>query len=363
MSNLKIRYAIIGMMTVPWIGFVALYNAGLHQHYIRYLLPMFVGALSGYLIGLMKTRFLEKKAGLEAAIIALKEENKGRKRAEEELRTDKELLAVTLRSLGEGVVSVNPEGEITLFNKTAEKITGVSSSKAIGKPVEEVISLIDHDNREEARNPIRCGLQGQSHCSTDPNTLLISQEGREYYIEDNGLPIYDALHEVVGAVWVFRDVSEKRKAEAELFKARQLDSLGVLAGGIAHDFNNLLVGVMGNISLASHLLKEQDEARLLLDEAQKASTQAGALARQLLTFSRGGEPVKEVRSIVDILKKSAHSVLKDSSVSLKLDAAEDLKHVDIDKGQIAQVIQNLVLNAVEAIEGAGTIQISCQNVD
>lgn len=160
-----------------------------------------------------------------------------------------------------------------------------------------------------------------------------------------------------------RDITDKQQMEAELFKIRKLDSLGVLAGGIAHDFNNILSAILGNIELAGYRVKKDEKAVSLLSDAQKATKRAAKLTQQLLTFSRGGHPVKETTSLAGLISETADFVLHGSQVSCMYTFQDDLWMVDVDSGQISQVIQNIILNAAHAMPEGGRINIHCDNVE
>ncbi len=161
---------------------------------------------------------------------------------------------------------------------------------------------------------------------------------------------------------VVRDISERRKMEEELLKIRKLESVGVLAGGIAHDFNNLLTVIIGNLSVAQMDIDPTDQSLLsLLENAQKASMRAKDLSSQLLTFSKGGAPVKKTTSIKNIVIDSVNFMLKGSNVKCEFSMPDDLCQVEIDEGQISQVIYNLVLNAQQAMPQGGTLRVSCEN--
>ncbi|MDX2434504.1 MAG: PAS domain S-box protein [Desulfobacterales bacterium] len=159
-----------------------------------------------------------------------------------------------------------------------------------------------------------------------------------------------------------RDISDRKQVEEELIKIKKLESIGVLAGGIAHDFNNILAAILGNISLANLLLKP-DEVKVhsLLQEAEKASLRAKGLTQQLLTFSKGGEPVKSLASISDVIMDSTEFILRGSDVKCEYSFPDDLWHAEIDRGQISQVIQNIILNSRQAMPEGGIITIHCEN--
>ncbi len=182
------------------------------------------------------------------------------------------------------------------------------------------------------------------------------------YLEIRAVPIFDDRGKVLMVAEHIRDITERRKMEDELLKAQKLESLGVLAGGIAHDFNNLLTAIMGNISLAKMFADPETKAFERLADAEKACERATALTQQLLTFSRGGAPVKKTASIVQIITDSAGFMLRGSNVRCEFDLQKDLWAVDVDEGQMCQVINNLIINADQAMPDGGIITVSAENV-
>jgi CheY-like chemotaxis protein len=137
--------------------------------------------------------------------------------------------------------------------------------------------------------------------------------------------------------------------------------LGVLAGGIAHDFNNILTAILGNINLFLNTVELEESARRLLSQAERAAIRAADLTKQLLTFSKGAEPVKETASLAEVIRESATFVLRGSKAVCSFSIPDDLWLVHIDRGQIAQVIQNIVLNASQAMPDGGVVEVTCEN--
>ena len=283
-----------------------------------------------------------------------------RKQAEEKLAEEKEQLAVTLRSIGDAVITTDTAGNIVLVNRVAEELTGWRQQEARGRPLGEVFQVIDEFSRKTHENPVDKVMKSGAIVELASHALLIAKDGTERSVADSGAPIRDRQSRIIGVVLVFRDVTQSRKIQEEAFKARKLESIGVLAGGIAHDFNNILTAILGNISLAGNLAAD-DRQKSLLASAEKASVRAKGLTQQLLTFAKGGEPVTETSSIAEVIRESAGFVLHGSNVACSFVIPDDLRLVNIDKGQISQVIQNIVLNAKEAMPGGGSIKIVCGN--
>jgi len=159
-----------------------------------------------------------------------------------------------------------------------------------------------------------------------------------------------------------REMEERRRAEDELLKARKIESLGLFAGGIAHDFNNLLAAIMGNISIVRTMLGGSAREEELLAEAEKACFRARDLTGQLLTFSKGGLPIKRLTRLRTLLRETMEFVLRGSPVQGSFDIHGDLWDVEADRGQISQVVHNLVINAVQAFQGSGAIRLAAANV-
>ena len=154
---------------------------------------------------------------------------------------------------------------------------------------------------------------------------------------------------------------ERELAEEESRKHQKLESIGILAGGIAHDFNNLLTAIRGNIQLAA-MSQTLDEIKLCLGDCEKATVKTMDLTRQLLTFAKGGSPLKETTSIKEIIEHSAGFMLRGSKSKCEIEIAEDIKPVDVDAAQISQAIDNIVINANQAMPSGGIIRIRAENI-
>jgi len=151
---------------------------------------------------------------------------------------------------------------------------------------------------------------------------------------------------------------ELGQRDKELAKMQKLESVGILAGGIAHDFNNYLQGILGNIEIAKIYTDSNDKIYTNLTESEKAVLRAKNLTQQLLTFSKGGEPVKKLISVPDLIKESSSFVTSGSNIRCELDLEDDLCLVDVDKGQFNQVFHNLFINANQAMPKGGVIKVS-----
>ena len=172
------------------------------------------------------------------------------------------------------------------------------------------------------------------------------------------------LIEIDGArcvLTITRDITERRRMEEALLTAQKLESLSLLAGGIAHDFNNLLAGILGNISLARMEAPGSRGAADNLLSAERASLRARDLTHQLLTFARGGAPVKRLADVRSLIREAASFASHGSSCACEFDTPAGLWPAEIDEGQLGQVVQNIVINAVQAMPGGGTIRLEARN--
>jgi PAS domain S-box-containing protein len=236
------------------------------------------------------------------------------RRAAQELAEEKERLAVTLRSIGDAVITTDSDGRIVLMNPIAEKLTGWDESDALGRPLMAVFQIVDERTGEPCVNPVDRVISTGQIVGLANHTLLIAKNGREYYIADSGAPILDLQGKIIGVVLVFRDTTERQHMENELLKMEKLKSLGVLAGGIAHDFNNFLTGIIGNLSLAKMEVHPPHPVSRALHEMEKAALRAKDLTQQLLTFSKGGAPVKQITRVDELVRESAQFALRGSNV-------------------------------------------------
>ncbi len=157
------------------------------------------------------------------------------------------------------------------------------------------------------------------------------------------------------------EIAERKKMQSELLRVQKLESLGVLAGGIAHDFNNLLTAILGNTSIAKRRIEPGNDAYERLLEAEKASLRARELTRQLLTFAKGGAPIKRTASITELIKESARFSLRGSKAKCEFSLPEEVWPVEADEAQMSRVINNLIINADQAMPDGGTIHIKAEN--
>ena len=269
--------------------------------------------------------------------------------------------ALILTSAGDGIFGLDPQGNYTFVNPAAAKMLRYETEELVGKHGHTVChhSKAGGGPYLEEECPIYAAYRdGSIHHVVDE--YFWRKDGTGFPVEYTSTPIMDN-GKLTGAVVTFKDVTERKQIEEERIKAGKLESIGILAGGIAHDFNNILTAVLGNITLARLNSKQGDRAYGLLMEAEKASIKAKSLTQQLLTFARGGAPVRKVMPITMLIKEAAAFAARGSGTQCVFFIPDDLRAVDVDEGQIRQVVTNLVLNAVQAMPEGGTVEVQAEN--
>ncbi len=283
------------------------------------------------------------------------------KRTEAALAAERERLRVTLRSMHEGVITTDTAGVVQFINDAVGEMTGWTLGEAMGRRIGEVCLLRHERTRAPVGLPFFSVLNEGRAVDLPSQTAITHRQGSLRLVEGRCAPMHDLAGGVIGAVFVFRDVTERSRLEAELLRSSKLESVGVLAGGIAHDFNNILTIVMGNLTLAMLDANVQAAAGKWLREAERGALRARDLTQQLLTFAKGGEPVRAAVPLAEVVQEAAQFALHGSKVKCEFDLAPDGWPADVDKGQIGQVIQNLVINSVQAMNEGGFLKISLRN--
>ncbi len=287
------------------------------------------------------------------------------KKMEQALAEEKERLAVTLSSIGDGVIATDTEGRVVLVNSVAERLTGWSKEEAVGKFISEVFFIVNVETGEPKENPVSKAINANNVVGLESGTVLITKQ-REgcRYVSASSSPIRDRDGIIIGVVLVFRDITELKKLEEELLRVQKLESIGVLAGGVAHDFNNLLTSIMGNISLSVTPGVPEEKVKERLSEALRACHKAKDLSTQLLSFSKG-ETLKNklVTSLQRVIRDTANFTMSGSNIDFQFVVTDNIWSVEIDEGQISQVISNIIINASQAMTNHGKITIKIENVD
>jgi len=252
-------------------------------------------------------------------------------------------------------VFIHTGGRFVFMNPTAARLLG-------GARPEDLYGMTALDFvHPECRDMVRQRIENAwAHRDNPPvEELLVRLDGSTVPVEM--ISVYFQYQGADSVLAIARDISERKRMQDELIKGQKLESLGVLAGGIAHDFNNILTGILGNISLVRNQVDPSSGVSARLESCENAAIRASELTQQLLTFARGGEPVKRVFDPAPLIRESATFVLRGSNVGSEIDIEDDLWCLEADAGQISQVLHNLLINAKQAMPGGGMIHISAVN--
>ena len=275
---------------------------------------------------------------------------------------EKERLAVTLDSISDAVITTDADGSIERMNAEAERLTGMTNVQATGQALGEVLHLKHPHSGKVLQDPAAVLMTNlASDVEADLGITLVSADGKAIVVTADMRCILDDDQANYGCVVVLRDVTAQRRVEEELFKSEKLQSISLLAGGIAHDFNNILTAVLGNISVVRLGLGEESPHADKLKAAEQAALQARSLTQQLLTFSKGGAPVLEAATIDQLVEDCAQFILRGSNVKCEVRKDGQLWPVDVDKGQLAQVVNNLMINADQAMPDGGLVTLRMKN--
>jgi len=280
-----------------------------------------------------------------------------RKRMEEALQEAKDYAENLIQSANVLVVGLDNGGNVTLLNEAGEQMTGYKADEVVGKNWFELI--VPKDRYPYVWDEFNKLKKAGTIIDTFENPIN-TKSGEELIISwKNSTLRHDG--KVVGTISFGMDITSRKKDEAELLRAHKLESLGVLAGGIAHDFNNLMAIVQGYIDLAIMDLPPDHVSRKRLLTAMRSVEQTKDLTSRLITFSRGGDPVREIFDLTEIIRDAVHRTVKGTEVRVKFAFVEDLWLAEVDELQMKQCFCNLTQNALEAMPQGGELAIQAEN--
>lgn len=282
-----------------------------------------------------------------------------RKQAEESLRAANILLERTFASLNEAVFVIHPSlRTITTCNAAVEHIFGYRTGEITGRTVSFLFA--DPVRYANYLSSVTKALeQGRIFYGEFQNR---KKDGATIHTEHTVTGIQDDSGARTSLVVVVRDITERKRMEQVLLRARNLESIGYLAGGIAHDFNNLLTAIIGNLSLVKMYTRPDDKNYRRLEDAENACLRASSLTKQLITFSRGGTPIRQQVFVGKLVRDEAAYCLKDTGTIFSFDEPGGLWATKIDEGQIRQAMGSIVINASEAMHGGGCLMIEAANI-
>lgn len=277
------------------------------------------------------------------------------------LNREKEKLSATIKSIAQGIIEVDTLFNIKLINDRASLILRLTSERVLGKNLLDILKLQLPGNIA-INLADRDFLNGKVYYDLYNSAMLeFPDECRDVALR--AAPLRIEWGSVYGYVMIIDDVTELKKMKEHIINSSKLESLGIFAGGIAHDINNFFTGMLGCIALGKKSLTDAESGALkYLDDAESTALKARGLAEQLLTFSKGGEPVKRIISVTDMLNLAADFILSGTRITCIRKFSRDLKFIEADETQVSQVVNNILLNAVQAMKGVGEIIISAANV-
>ena len=293
-------------------------------------------------------------------------------RSDRQLQQRERWLATILKSIGDGVLALSPEGRVTFLNALAEQLTGWTSEEASGLPLAEVFQLMDAVTHQpiqplqpagDQTGTLPVGAAGPGRPGL--TVLLAARNGTHRLIEACTTPLADEGGANLGSVLVFRDLTERKKLEEQLLQAQKMEAMGRLAGGVAHDFNNVLTVVNCYSELLLRILPSQDQSREYAAEIAAAGKRAAGLTQQLLAYSRKQvlhPRVIEVNELVNSMKQMLTRVIGED-IELSTTLTADRCQVLADPTQVEQVIMNLCVNARDAMPTGGKLAITTDRVN
>ena len=281
-----------------------------------------------------------------------------REQTEKALRESKDLYLSLIENIDLGITFIDKDLNIVVANSAQAKLFDVDVAETIGKKCYRLFA------KKSDICPDCPGLIAmQEDRPIIKQTERTRADGSVFTVSARTFPVKDDSGAILGFTEVVEDITEQLLLHEELQKIEHIESIGQLAAGLAHDFNNLLAAVLGNIELAQLAISPEEPAFKRLASAEEACDQARVLANQLLTFSKGGAPQKTITSIPQLLEDSCLFALSGTNLKWVLDAPENIWPAELDKGQIGQVIQSLLINAKEASTAGDKIFVIAENIE
>jgi len=279
-----------------------------------------------------------------------------------ELKQAQDRWQFALEGASDGLWDLNVQTTEVYFSRQWKAVLGYEENE-IGNTVDDWFTRLHPDDRDRVLIEIGKHFEGTVPVYSSEHRMRCNDGSYKWVMARGKLISWTEDGKPLRFIGIHTDITEHKRLEEERQNIAKLESVGTLAGGIAHDFNNILQGILGNIALARMEIKESDPIDELLREAEVASLRAKNLTYQLLTFSRGGTPIKKHIELSQHIKDAAMLALRGSNVKCRFSLPDDLWAVEADEGQISQVITNVMLNAQQSMPTGGTIDVSATNIE
>lgn len=280
-------------------------------------------------------------------------------KAEEALRKSERDLRSIINNMQDTFYRTDGEGHFIMLSPSSFDLMGYKPEELIGTRVSDLYE------KPEERQVFIEKMEQSGGRLTSFETVIKSKNSSSKWVSTSARFYKDMKGETAGVEGIVRDITERKRMEEEIIKGHRLESIGILAGGIAHDFNNILTAILSNVEFLKEYISDfdpvDDSIFQILNGAESAVTRATKLTRQLLTFSKGGDPILEITYIDDLLKEAASFSLRGTNVKHRCYIPDDLWPVKADKNQMSQVINNIIINARHAMPNGGTINIRANN--
>lgn len=280
-------------------------------------------------------------------------------RSDRFLRESEKRLTEAQRIAHLGYWSWDIEQDLVYWSDEIFRIFGISPT-TFEANYEAFLSFVHPEDLDMVKDSMVQTLEQGQPYKLDHRIVL--PDGQIRHVHEQAEVIRDDSGAAIRMVGTVVDITRRKLLEAERIKSQKLESVGLLAGGIAHDFNNILTVLIGNLNLMRTCYDDRGLLDECLDSADEATHQASQLTQQLLTFARGGTPVKKAASVAKLLRECAGLAVRGSNVLCRVTDCEDTLASEIDSGQISQVLNNLILNAVQAMPEGGEIVVSAERV-
>lgn len=265
---------------------------------------------------------------------------------------DLSVLEEVVRHQENGIITIDSENRVILYNRKASDITGYREDDAVQQNINSILSIVDF------RIDLSSNETHQLFHEQFKRTI-VTKIGERRMVNVNISPLSQGIENIKGAVITFNDITIQEKIDQELHNASKFQSLGLIAGGIAHDFNNYLTTIMGKISA---LETENPSVLADVNQAMVACQRAKKLADLMLTFSKGGLPALDRVNLVDLLKRTLSYSLFGTQIKYQLNVPEEINEIVADKNQFEQVIYQLIINSIQSMPDGGDIEITAENV-